>query len=337
MRNLINSMNMNRVESLIWKLLWMKSSPWVTWSSCHCRDNWSSLLRKVLLRYWIRMYKSTQKRLLPCVRVLPRLMHSLKRHQDISLRGLLGAWLWNSKIFINSLQLPVKSVRCGQSVGGRAALLLLLQLQNSAVRLMRCSTPWIWQINGTFPRITGLMPLLHSVTIADCLNTPVTNVLQHVMKQRSRRPRRLVPRLLLMGAILMLAVVVVDVVVKVVVRVTILLLGANRAQMKALQTLSHIKIQPMALRREMALGWWIASPVDGMILILLGTMASGLVINLHSNFLQSLCSGVCQVLQLTQRRAHLLPLVQPHLVCPRVSWVDWLVGIDLRLTCLPPF
>ncbi len=85
--------------------------------------------------------KSAQNRLLPCVRILPRLMRSLKRHQDISLRGLLGAWLWNSEIFINSLLLPIKSIICGQSVGGGTALLVLLQLQNSAVRLMRCSTP----------------------------------------------------------------------------------------------------------------------------------------------------------------------------------------------------
>ncbi len=62
------------------------------------------------------------------------------------------------------------------------------------------------------------------------------------------------PRLLLKGALLVLAVVVVGVVVKVVVRVTVPLLGANRDQMKALQTVSQIKIQPMALRREMALG-----------------------------------------------------------------------------------
>jgi hypothetical protein len=73
--------------------------------------------------------------------VLSRLMCSLKRHRDISLRGLLGARLWNSKIFIKSLQLPIKSIRIGQSVGGGTALLLLLQLQNSAVRLIRCSTP----------------------------------------------------------------------------------------------------------------------------------------------------------------------------------------------------
>ncbi len=151
----------------------------------------NSLIRKVLLRYQMRMYKSAWNRLLPCVCVLPRLMRSLKRHQDISLRGLLSARLWNSKIFISSLQLLLKSIRCGQSVGGGTALLLLLQLQNSAVRLMRCSTPWIWQINGTFPRITGLMSLLHSVTIVDCLNAPVTNILYHAMKQRSWRLRRL--------------------------------------------------------------------------------------------------------------------------------------------------
>jgi hypothetical protein len=72
-------------------------------------------------------YKSAQNRSLPCVRLLLRLMRSLKRHRDISLRGLLGAWLSNSDIFINSLQLPIKSVRYGQSVGGRTVLLLLLQ------------------------------------------------------------------------------------------------------------------------------------------------------------------------------------------------------------------
>jgi hypothetical protein len=109
--------------------------------------------------------------------------------------------------------------------------------------------------------------------------------------------------------------------------------------MMALLTLSQIKLWSMALRREMTLGWWISSPVDGIKLILLGTMASELVFSLHSNFLQPMCSGVSWVLHFLQRRAHLLPLVQPHLMCLRVSWVDWLVSIKLRLrmACLPSF
>jgi hypothetical protein len=142
-------------------------------------------------------------------------MHSLKRYQDISLRGLLSAWLWNSEIFINSLQLPIKSIRCGQSVRDRTALQLLLEVFYS----LNLTNKW------TFPRITGLMPLLHSVTIADCLNTPVTKVLYYTMKQRSQRRRRLVPSLLLKGMLLVLVVMVVvvdvDVVVKVAVEVTI--------------------------------------------------------------------------------------------------------------------
>jgi hypothetical protein len=61
------------------------------------------------------------------------------------------------------------------------------------------------------------------------------------------------PKLLLKGALLVVVVMVVDVVVKVVVGVTIPILGANGDQMKALRTLSQIKLQLMALRREMAL------------------------------------------------------------------------------------
>jgi hypothetical protein len=71
------------------------------------------------------------------------------------------------------------------------------------------------------------MPLLHSVTTADPLNSPVINVLYHAMEQRSQRPRRLVPSLLLKGTILVVVVVVMAMVVKVVMGVTVPILGAN--------------------------------------------------------------------------------------------------------------
>ncbi len=71
------------------------------------------------------------------------------------------------------------------------------------------------------------MLLLQSDTIVDCLTTPVTNVLYHTMKQRSQRLRRLMPSLLLKGVLMVAVVVVVDVVVKVVMGVTVPILGAN--------------------------------------------------------------------------------------------------------------
>jgi hypothetical protein len=86
---------------------------------------------------------------------------------------------------------------------------------------------------------------------------PAINVLFHAMKQRSQRLRRLVlvPSLLLKGALLVVLVVVIDVVVKVVMGVmTIPILGANVDQMMVLRNLSQMKLQPMALIREMALG-----------------------------------------------------------------------------------
>ncbi len=60
--------------------------------------------------------------------------------------------------------------------------------------------------------------------------------------------------LLLKCMLLVVVVVVVDVVVKVVVGVTVPISGANGEQNIALRTLRKIKFQPMASRREMALG-----------------------------------------------------------------------------------
>ncbi len=67
-----------------------------------------------------------------------------------------------------------------------------------------------------------------------------------------QRLRRLVPSLLLKGVHLAVVVMVLDVVV--VVGVTLPKLGSNGVRMMALLTLSQIKLQPMVLRREMALG-----------------------------------------------------------------------------------
>ncbi len=102
---------------------------------------------------------------------------------------------------------------------------------------------------------------------------------KHNLKMRLMRSQSVPPRLA--PHLLVVVVVVVDMVVKVVVGVTLPILGANGELMVALRTLRQTKLQPMASKREMAPWWWIASPVDGTILILLGTMASGLVINLH--------------------------------------------------------
>ena len=50
-------------------------------------------------------------------------------------------WLWNSERSTNSFILPLKSVRCRQSVGGGREALIMRQFKNFAVRLMMWSTP----------------------------------------------------------------------------------------------------------------------------------------------------------------------------------------------------
>ena len=72
------------------------------------------------------------------------------------------------------------------------------------------------------------------VTIADPLTIPVINVLFHVMKQRSQRPKRHAQNLM-SDAVLVVMVVDVDVVmVEVAVGVTITLLGENGVPIKVI-------------------------------------------------------------------------------------------------------
>ena len=89
----------------------------------------------------MRMFDCVLNRLLPCVRVWPKLTHYLRRYLAIFLRDLVDVWLWNSKRSTNSLTLPIKSTRCGQSVESKTVTLLLQQFKNFAARLMTCSTP----------------------------------------------------------------------------------------------------------------------------------------------------------------------------------------------------
>ncbi len=89
----------------------------------------------------MRMFDCVPNRLLPGVRIWPKLMHYLRRYLAIFWRDLPDVWLWNSKRSTNSLTLPIKSARCGQSVGSGTVTLLLRQFRNFAVRLMTCSTP----------------------------------------------------------------------------------------------------------------------------------------------------------------------------------------------------
>jgi hypothetical protein len=78
----------------------------------------NSLVGRVLQRYLMRMFGSAWNRLLSCARLWPWLMRYPRRQRGISWRDLLNAWWWNSETFTNSLQLPIKPIRCGQSVGG---------------------------------------------------------------------------------------------------------------------------------------------------------------------------------------------------------------------------
>jgi hypothetical protein len=87
------------------------------------------------------MFDSALNRSLPCVRVWPKLTHSLRRYLVIFWRDLPDVRLWNSEISTNSFILPIKSVRCGQSVGSGTVTLLLWQFKNFAARLMMCFTP----------------------------------------------------------------------------------------------------------------------------------------------------------------------------------------------------
>ena len=89
----------------------------------------------------MRMFDSALNRSLSCVRVWPKLTHYLRRYLVIFWRDLPDVRLWNSEISTNSFILPIKSVRCGQSVGGGTVTLLLWQFKNFAARLMMCSTP----------------------------------------------------------------------------------------------------------------------------------------------------------------------------------------------------
>jgi hypothetical protein len=122
--------------------------------------------------------------------------------------------------------------------------------------------------------------------------TVVINVLFHVMKQKPQRPNWHAPSILLKGMLLVVVVVDADmVVVKVAVRMTVPTLGANGGLKVVQLLLLQIHLQVMELRKEMDHGWLTASCVDGMTLIHLSTVASGIEISLLLIFLQPMCSG----------------------------------------------
>jgi hypothetical protein len=89
----------------------------------------------------MKMFDCVLNRLLSCVRVWPKLAHYLRRYLDILWRDLPDVWLWNSKRSTNSLTLPIKSARCGQSVRSGTVTLLIWQFKNFPAKLMTCSTP----------------------------------------------------------------------------------------------------------------------------------------------------------------------------------------------------
>jgi hypothetical protein len=93
------------------------------------------------------------------------------------------------------------------------------------------------------------------VTIADPLTIPVINVLSHVMKQRSLRPKRHAQNLM-MGVVLVVVVVGVDMVmVEEAVGVTVPILGVNGVPTKVillLPVLIHLRV--MVPKSEMESG-----------------------------------------------------------------------------------
>ena len=93
------------------------------------------------------------------------------------------------------------------------------------------------------------------VIIADPLTIPVINVLCHMMKQRSLRPKRRAQNLMT-GAVLVVVVVGMDVVmVEVAVGVTVPILGVNGVPTKVillLPVLIHLRV--MVSKSEMESG-----------------------------------------------------------------------------------
>ncbi len=91
------------------------------------------------------------------------------------------------------------------------------------------------------------------VTIADPLTIPVINVLIHVMKQRSLRPKRRAQNLM-MDAVLVVVVVGVNVVmVEVAVGVTVPILGVNGVQTRVillLPVLIHLRVMVSKSKME---------------------------------------------------------------------------------------
>jgi hypothetical protein len=95
------------------------------------------------------------------------------------------------------------------------------------------------------------MLLLQSVTIAAHLTIPVINTLFHGMNQRSQRPRRCTPCLLLKGVLLAIVVMDRDVMVVVVaVRMTVPILWASGGLKVVTLLPVLIHLQVLELRRE---------------------------------------------------------------------------------------
>ncbi len=164
---------------------------------------------------------------------------------------------------------------------------------------------------------------------------PAINVLFHAMKQRSQRPKRLAQSQLLKDAGLVVVVVDVDAVMVVVaVGVTVQILGESGVPIRVILLLPvQIHLQVMESKSKMESGWWIASCADGMRLIHLGSMASG-ICN-QSTFCIPATHFLWGKLGTTLPRRRARPLqqvqVQPLLVFPGGNWVDWLISTRLRL------
>ncbi len=150
------------------------------------------------------------------------------------------------------------------------------------------------------------------VTIVVPRTIPAINVLFHAMKQWSQ------------------AVDVDAVMVVVAVGATVQILGESVVPIRVI-VLPVVQIHHwvMESKSKMESGWWIESRADGMRLIRLRSMASGIVISPPSVFLQPMSSGASQEQPLPWRRARPLQQVQvqPLLLFPGGSWVDWLIGI----------